>query len=363
MKMKSIIAIIASIVYSVVCSAQEQITLLFVGDLMQHKAQIEAARQADGSYRYNCFDDVKAEISGADLAIGNLEVTLGGKPYSGYPTFSAPDEFLQGLCEAGFDVLLTANNHCLDRGRSGLERTIALLDSAQIAHAGTYVSEEERQAQTPLILTCKGFKLALLNYTYGTNGLKVKQPNVVNYIDRDRMKADIAQARAHRPDAVIACMHWGVEYERLPNAEQRQLADWLLAHGVDHVIGSHPHVIQPMEVRQRGARRQAVVYSLGNFISNMSRIHTDGGLMVKLVLEKKKAAQGLRPICTLRDCSYSLVWTANPRLTGQKQYRVIDAQAPMSDLPQKAQIKRQLFAKQTETLLQQHCRGVSKTGK
>ena len=117
-------AFIASIflLYSVVLSAQKRITLLFVGDLMQHQAQIDAARTPDGKYDYSsCFALVKEQISHADIAIGNLEVTLGGKPYRGYPTFSAPDEYLQAIKDAGFDVLLTANNHCLDRGKKGLE--------------------------------------------------------------------------------------------------------------------------------------------------------------------------------------------------------------------------------------------------
>ena len=125
-------AFIASIflLYSVVLSAQKRITLLFVGDLMQHQAQIDAARTPDGKYDYSsCFALVKEQISHADIAIGNLEVTLGGKPYRGYPTFSAPDEYLQAIKDAGFDVLLTANNHCLDRGKKGLERTIAQIDS------------------------------------------------------------------------------------------------------------------------------------------------------------------------------------------------------------------------------------------
>lgn len=108
---------------------KDKVTLLFVGDLMQHQGQIDAARTPQG-YDYSaCFKLVKDEIDSADIAIGNLEVTLGGKPYKGYPQFSAPDEFLYAIRDAGFDVLLTANNHCLDRGQKGLERTIAKLDS------------------------------------------------------------------------------------------------------------------------------------------------------------------------------------------------------------------------------------------
>ena len=114
--MKTLITLIF-LLYSVALSSQERITLLFVGDLMQHRAQIDAARTSDGTYDYSSyFSLVKEEISRADIAIGNLEVTLGGKPYRGYPAFSAPDEYLQAIKDAGFDVLLTANNHCLDRG-------------------------------------------------------------------------------------------------------------------------------------------------------------------------------------------------------------------------------------------------------
>ena len=181
-------AFIASIflLYSVVLSAQKRITLLFVGDLMQHQAQIDAARTPDGKYDYSsCFALVKEQISHADIAIGNLEVTLGGKPYRGYPTFSAPDEYLQAIKDAGFDVLLTANNHCLDRGKKGLERTIAQIDSLSIPYAGTYRNVAERTQRYPLFIRKKGFCIAILNYTYGTNGIKATPPNIVNYINKE----------------------------------------------------------------------------------------------------------------------------------------------------------------------------------
>lgn len=131
--MKTLAVFMAVLLYSVTLSSQERITLLFVGDLMQHQAQIDAARVSEGKYDYSsCFSLIKEQISQADLAIGNLEVTLGGRPYRGYPMFSAPDEYLQAIKDAGFDILLTANNHCLDRGKKGMERTIQLLDSSGI---------------------------------------------------------------------------------------------------------------------------------------------------------------------------------------------------------------------------------------
>ena len=119
----------------------DTLSLLFAGDLMQHQGQINAARTATGGYDYSSyFEYVKDEIQSADFAIANLEVTLGGKPYKGYPAFSAPDEYLTAIHNAGFNVLITANNHSLDRGRKGLERTIQLIDSLKIPHAGTSVS-------------------------------------------------------------------------------------------------------------------------------------------------------------------------------------------------------------------------------
>ena len=273
--MKTLAVFMAVLLYSVTLSSQERITLLFVGDLMQHQAQIDAARVSEGKYDYSsCFSLIKEQISQADLAIGNLEVTLGGRPYRGYPMFSAPDEYLQAIKDAGFDILLTANNHCLDRGKKGMERTIQLLDSSGIRYAGTYKNLSERRQRYPLFINRNGFRIALLNYTYGTNGIKATSPNIVNYIDKNTILQDIQSAKARQPDAIIACMHWGEEYQSLPNREQRELANWLLQQGVTHIIGSHPHVIQPMELRTNGTEQHIIVYSLGNFISNMSKANT-----------------------------------------------------------------------------------------
>lgn len=302
-------------------SAQDQISLLFVGDLMQHQAQIDAARQGDGYHYDDCFRHVKDEISRADVSVGNLEVTLGGKPYRGYPVFSAPDEYLYAIKDAGFDVLLTANNHCLDKRKTGLERTIRMLDSLKIPHAGTYSNPEERRKNYPLVIEKNGFRVVLLNYTYGTNGFKPDAPNVVNYIDQEQIKKDILAARRKFPDVIIACMHWGVEYRSFPERSERELADWLIGQGVDHVIGSHPHVLQPMEIVKdsRTPARHVVVYSLGNFISNMSKEKTDGGAMVKLKLQR------IFRITRLVDCEYALVWTSRPVLSKKKNFELYPA--------------------------------------
>lgn len=338
-----------------------RITLLFVGDLMQHKAQLDAARTDKGTYDYSsCFSLVKEQISKADLAIANLEVTIGGKPYGGYPAFCAPDEYLFAVKEAGFDVLLTANNHCLDRGKKGLERTILMLDSLRIPYTGTYRNKEERLKRYPLLIDKNGFRIALLNYTYGTNGIKPSAPNIVNYIDKEIIRQDIDTARSWQPDAIIACMHWGIEYQSLPNREQRQLADWLLKQGVTHIIGSHPHVIQPMELRTDSITglQHVVVYSLGNFISNMSKVNTDGGLLFTLELEKDTVASPTLPL-RVRHCGYNLVWTARPNLTKEKNYMLFPTDSvSVSRLPEAARNPLNIFVKNARKLLQQHNVGI-----
>ena len=175
-----IVSLIITFIYSVTLFAQERITLLFVGDLMQHDEQIKAAKTPTGYDYTDCFKHLKEEISRADIAVGNLEVTLGGKPYRGYPSFSAPDEFLYAIKDAGFDVLMTANNHCLDKGSKGLERTIMMLDSLNLPYAGTYINEEKRRERYPLLVEKNGFRIVFLNYTYGTNGLEPVSPRIVN---------------------------------------------------------------------------------------------------------------------------------------------------------------------------------------
>ena len=273
---------------SVTLSAQKRITLLFAGDLMQHQAQIDAARNSSGGYDYgDCFTAVQPLVSEADLAIANLEVTLAGKPYRGYPAFSAPDAYLQAIKECGFDILLTANNHCLDRGRRGFDRTLLMLDSLSLLRAGTYRDENDRQRRYPLLIEQKGFRLMLLNYTYATNGLSETSPRIVNRIDRALMQRDIARARMAQPDAIIACMHWGTEYKTLPDDAQRQLARWLLSQGVTHVIGCHPHMVQPMELLTDSlGGKHAIVYSLGNFVFYMPWEPTRYSLMVNVDFEK-----------------------------------------------------------------------------
>lgn len=326
----------------------DTLRMIFVGDVMQHLPQVHAARTSDG-YDYNtCFQYVKDEIAAADVAVANLETTLGGKPYKGYPCFSSPDELLVALKTTGFDVIATANNHCVDRGKRGLERTNTIIDSLKLYRLGTYKNQTERENKYPLLLKTKGFRIALLNYTYGTNGIPVASPNVVNLIDTTVMEADIAKAKTMNPDAIIACMHWGLEYQTHPNGEQLHLANWLLQKGVHHIIGSHPHVIQPIEVREgENNSSHLIAYSLGNYISNQSDRRTDGGLTLTLELVKDSTTR-------LNKYWYRAVWVARPAISGWKNYQLIPeniSQNRISKLPQNAQNAMQTFFKDTEKLL------------
>lgn len=326
--------------------------LLFAGDLMQHTPQIKAALQPDGTYDYTeCFARVKSEIEWADVAIANLEVTLAGPPYSGYPTFSAPDDYLRGIHEAGFDVLLTANNHCVDTRRRGLERTIEMMDSLGIPHLGTYRDSLSRSESYPFLIERNGLRVVLLNFTYGTNGIPVEQPNVVNMMDTTQIARDLEQARQLHPDAIIALPHWGIEYQTLPSKEQREMAQWLTDHGVDHIIGGHPHVAQPIELSEDSCH--AVAWSMGNVVSNQSKPNTYGGYMVRMELTRRDT------LTRMTQCDYMLYWVSRPHDNGHRhQYRILPVDEPDSLLTTVERQRRDSIRSAMRQLMQQHNRGL-----
>ena len=263
----------------------ETLTLIFAGDIMGHSPQYKAAYNSKkNSYNYNiCFSQVKKYIESADWAFANLEVPIAGKPYSGYPNFSSPDALLDGLKYAGYNVLETANNHALDRGKSGLERTIHQLDKRYLLHLGTYVDKNQRDSAYPLIIEKKGVRLAILNCTFGTNDHVVTEPNVVNYIDTLEIIRDIQRATELGSDLKIMTIHWGTEYELLANQTQHNLAQFFVDHGIGLIIGSHPHVVQNAEILYtKDSIPVPVYYSVGNSLSNQHKMNTNGGIMVKI---------------------------------------------------------------------------------
>ncbi len=266
--------------------------LLFVGDAMQHQGQLDRARQLAGGKGYDyseCFRLIAPEITAADYAVCNLEVPLGGGPdYSGYPCFSAPDSYAAALKDAGFDMFLTANNHCLDRRDKGARNTLTALDRLGVDHTGTFHDAADRAAKVPFIKDINGIKTGFLAYTYGTNGIEPRDGVEVSLIDRNKMAEEIAATRKAGAEIVVVAMHWGVEYVLLPGEVQKSLAKFLVDQGVDLIIGGHPHVIQPMEVVHNDKEDKDVllVYSLGNFISNMKTGDTRGGALVKARIER-----------------------------------------------------------------------------
>ncbi len=347
---------------------QSEVVLLFAGDAMQHKAQLDAADNGDGTYSYiECFEPVKELIQDADFATVNLETPLGGRPYRGYPCFSAPDSYAEALVETGFDLILTANNHTLDVRDRGVKRTIATLDSLAIPHIGSYTSASERENKLPFIINIKGYRVGFLNYTYGTNGIGIQGDVVVDYIDKELIARDISLSRKAGAEILCVAMHWGDEYQLLPNKYQKTLAKWLCDQGVDIIFGGHPHVVQPMELidNKITGRKTALFYSLGNFISNMKTRDTRGGAISRVVLKRDSIGRAY-----VDDLSYELVFTVPPIKNGDtfRLYPVDDAIFDGSSncdnksefiLPKHIIEKRNAFVSSATNIFNQHNKNVS----
>lgn len=298
---------------------KNKVSLLFAGDAMQHMPQVTAAKTSDG-YDYSpCFSRIRDKVKQADIAVVNFETTLPGKRYTGYPMFGSPDAFAFALQKAGFNVFLTANNHAQDKGRQGVERTIAVLDSMQVKHLGSYVNQSRRDLLYPMMIVKNGIRIAILNYTYDLNGLEAEPPNVINLIDEKQMYEDIRMAKRLNPDIIIAFMHWGEEYWLRPTKTQKQSAAFLINNGVRLVVGSHPHVVQPVDIQKDGdSIKNIVVYSLGNFISNQSKPNTDGGMMVDVHISKDEKGN----VC-IDSFNYSLIWVYKHSENGKNKYELI----------------------------------------
>ena len=332
----------------------QQVNLLFAGDIMQHETQLNMAKQSNGEYSFSyCFRHIKETIKSADISIANLETTIGESGYSGYPSFCAPDSFLYAVKEAGFKVLLFANNHCMDKGKRGALHTLALLDSLQIAHCGVYRNEKERRERYPLIIEKRGVRVAILNYTYSTNGREIPKPMVVNLIDKEIIARDIQAAKEKKPDAIIACMHWGDEYVSLPSQQIKELSNWLIEQGVNHIIGNHPHVVQPLEIRESKTmpEKNVVAYSTGNLVSNMSLRRTDGGIMIAMKL--LKIMNYTRPT----NVRYLLTWIAPKEKDGKRDFTIYPAATTQIQGWDYAEQKRQLFIEDSRSLFKKHNKG------
>jgi len=310
----------------------ETITLLATGDCLMHNTQIWSGQRSDGSYNFDAFfKQVQPIIAAADYSSTNFEAPMAGAAsgYTGYPLFNSPDEMALALKGAGFDLVVTANNHILDRGAQGALRTLQVLEQSGLDTVGAYSSQEASQEY--LIKNLKGVRVGYLAYTYSTNGITVPadKPYLVNFLDRDRILNDINALRP-RVDVLVLVLHWGVEYSPQPTEEQKTLAREFCAAGADIILGSHPHVIQTMEVIPVEDRNCFVIYSMGNFISHQRGLERNSGVILQMKFSKNLTRNETKLIKVDYIPTYSHSYYDN----GRQQFRVVPVEETIRRIEQ-----------------------------
>ena len=291
---------------------EDTLTIRIFGDLMLHSQQISAAATKEGSYNFDeYFTHIQKFLNNSDLNIANLEFTLAGKPFTGYPAFSAPDEYAMHISKCGFNVFLTANNHICDKASYGMSRTLDIYRNLKQEHdiqfTGTASNQEEYQQTTPLIIECKGVKIAIINATYGTNLKGEKAWPKTNYLNDRKALLQALQVAEEQADITLVLPHWGEEYKLRHNSTQKATAQWLVENGADVIIGSHPHVIQDAETIRFDEKEVQVAYSLGNAISNMSAQNTQAELMATL-----KIVRHINNTITILPLEFTYLWSSRP---------------------------------------------------
>lgn len=292
----------------------DTISFIVLGDNLLHMPVVNSGKKADGSYEYShLFSNLQPMISDADIAVIGQETVFGGEKfgYSGYPLFNSPSDMGKSLVNEGFDVILHASNHVFDKWAEGVENTLSFWESyPDVTVLG--INKSAKAKKQVNIKEIKGAKIAMLNYTYSTNGLTVSQDKeyLVNMIDEEKIKADSEYAQDNA-DFTIAFMHWGTEYSIKPDASQKALAKKMCSWGVDLIIGAHPHVIEPVEwIKSDNGNKMLVYYSLGNFVSRqLEAINLLGGIAdVKLKVTQDEVyidSYKFLPIVTHYDTTYT----------------------------------------------------------
>jgi poly-gamma-glutamate capsule biosynthesis protein CapA/YwtB (metallophosphatase superfamily) len=307
--------------------------ILAVGDLLMHTPLVFASQRGQDEWDFKpLFEPVRPWIENADLAVANLETTLTGKryPWSGYPSFNTPPELARDVKAVGFDVLTNANNHALDYSEYGLSQTRTALEQYGIPHTGTAGSAEERD-RILVVDIVPTIKLAILAYTYGTNGVPLPHPWSVNLLDPERIRADIRRARQlPGVDLVAVALHMGEEYAREPSAAQEEYVSLSLEAGADIILGDHPHVIQRIELRRvkDGFGRdlpRAVIFSEGNFISTQVGRDREAGLMFLIDVKKEHGETSVAQV------AFVPTWVHSYGANGQKRYRVVAVEQALHD--------------------------------
>lgn len=292
-----------------------------VGDIMMHGTQVRAGIQPDGSYNYDVFfREVKPFFAQADLVIGNLETTLAGqyRPYSSYPLFNSPDAIAVSLKNAGVDILQTVNNHSLDSRKEGLISTYNTVKETGILPVGTAPSPDLRG---PVLKKQNGINICFSAYTESTNGLPIPagEDYLLNKTDPQLITSDIQTCRDQNADLVVVLLHFGWEYHKKPSPQQRQLVEETFKAGADIILGSHPHVLQPMERVQVDGQEKFVIYSLGNFIADQQKGPTEEGIILYLDIVKDPQTNKTK----LDHVSYLPTYAHRYIENGRSQFTVI----------------------------------------
>lgn len=268
---------------------ESSITIGAVGDILIHDRVYNDAQTNKKTYNFKpMLEKITPELLKPDILLANQETIVAGTSIglSGYPAFNSPHEIADALKAAGVDIVTTANNHALDRGTEGQIKSLAYLKKIKMPYVGTFTSAKDQQ--TIRMMKKNGIKVAFLSYTYGTNGIPIpkKQPYIVNIIDKNNMKKEITQAKK-QADIIVMGIHWGNEYERFPNTDQKELAQFLVNEGVNIIFGGHPHVLQHMEwLTNREGKKALVVYSLGNFLSGQDEEYRNIGGLASVTIKK-----------------------------------------------------------------------------
>lgn len=310
---------------------KETITLTAAGDILMHNTLIWSGQQPSGSYQFSFFSEVQPILEQGDYVTASLETALAGPAtgYTGYPEFNSPDAIAQHLKDSGVDGVVTANNHIMDRGYSGALRTLEVLRGSGLDTLG--VNKNADEAQQLLIQEIRGVKVGYLSYTYGTNGISVpkEHPYFINLLDKEKILKDISRMRP-QVDVLILILHWGVEYSPEPTDEQRSLARQFLEAGADAIIGSHPHVIQAMEVLKIDGKDKFVAYSLGNFIGDQRGDERNSGVIVQLkftqeteVFQGDASSERTLKKNTLEEVRVIPTYSHSYREKGKQGFRVV----------------------------------------
>ncbi len=309
------------------------INIVAVGDLMCHSPQFEYSYVKDDSFNFKpVYSEVKKYLSQGDLTIGNLETVTAGKDkkYSGYPMFNTPDDFITALKFAGFNLLNTANNHALDRKYYGIKRTIEVLDKNKIDHFGTYSSLHERDSITIFDIDC--IRIAVLAYTYGTNGNELPKKNdyAIKYIDFKQIKNDIDSVKIKNPDIILVHFHFGIENKRKPTDYQKNVVDSTISYGANIILADHPHVIEKGEFFKTASLKMDtgfVAYSLGNFFSNQRWRYSDAGIILKIEIQKNLITDSMK----ITKVNFIPTWVFKGTIDSVNQYKILPAEIAFSD--------------------------------